>query len=171
MKNLKYSIKQQEGFTLLEMVIALVILGIITLATMGIISVNARTFNSVKNTTAANWDLRKTLHAIRQDVQQISPPNLIYENNGQFSSAKLNFTDRNGTAVSYERSSNIFRRKVGAQAWVELLTTMNKDPFSFLDINSNPTNNRNNVAFIEVSLQIPGDTQDITMDDKFYVRN
>jgi len=170
MKN-HYSAIEENGFTLLELVITIVIFGIISLFSLGVIAVNARTIVSVRGATTDNWDVRKAMQMLREDVQEIRPQNLFYNNNGNLPARRLKFTALDGTVITYRKQGDLFQRRAGSQPWVELLNTMTTNPFSYLDINSNSTNNRNDVVFIQVSIQAAGNVRTITLEDKFYVRN
>lgn len=161
----------QEGFTLIELVISIVILGILSLVTYGVIALNSRTFNSVKDNTLAYWDIRRAMQILRQDIQEIRPGNLIPEANGTFSTARLSFRSLDGNTITYRKDGQYLQRKVNQQNWLTLLSGVQQNPFGFFDVNSVNTNNKNNVVFIQVILEAEQNSKTVALEDKFYARN
>lgn len=167
----RLNIKDQRGFTLIELVTTIVILGILSLFSYGIIVLNARTFNDIKNNTVDNWDLRRAMQLLKNDVQKIRPENLIMPKGNNFSSAQLQFKSMEGNVIAYRKNADSFQRRVDKDAWITLLNGLKKPPFSYLNLHSTPTNNKNEVVFIQASFRIEKEGRVIKLDDKFYVRN
>jgi len=161
----------QQGLTLIELVISIVILGIISLVSYGVIALNARTFNSVRDNTLANWDVRRAMQILRHDIQEIRPQNLISEADGSLSGARLRFTSLDGNTITYRKDGEYLQRRVNLQDWLTLVSGIQQNPFQYLNISSNSTNNKNNVVFIKVTLESVQGSKTVTLEDKFYVRN
>jgi len=157
--------KNQKGFTLLELVVALSIMGIVAGVVIGVVAINARTANLVSSRTLARYDIRDAFQALRDDIQQISPGNIIYDG-GNLNSHRLEFNDMDGNNILYLYSSGSVTRNGTA-----ILSNVQQNPFSYLDQNLNITNVRENVLYIDVDLQVTYGNETVTLGDRFYVRN
>jgi len=156
----------QSGFTLLELIVSITVMGIVAGVVIGVVALHARTVNIVSSRTLARYDVRQTLRILRDDVQQISPENLIY-NGGDLTADQLEFTDLNANHIIYTRSNG----GVFARNGTTLLNNVQQDPFTYRDINLNATNLREDVRYIDVSFDVLYGSQNVTIEDRFYVRN
>jgi prepilin-type N-terminal cleavage/methylation domain-containing protein len=68
--------KKQDGFTLMEMVVAVAVVGILALVAYTVIYFNFDVINSVTNSTNSRWEIRDTLQKMRNDIQdmQVTQP-------------------------------------------------------------------------------------------------
>jgi len=156
----------------MELAVAIVVAGIVSLFAIGIISMNARVFHQVESNTISHWDLRKSMRLLRTDIKMIRPQqidaNLTLNSGGSL----LVFQDLNGNTITWQRSGgDHLQKKINGGSWLTLLSYMQQNPFRYLDQNLNVTTNMNNLAFIEVTLDTQRDGQTITLQDRFYVRN
>jgi len=156
----------------MELVVSIVVLGILSLVGYGIIVLNARTFNSIKDNTVSHWDIRRAMQILRQDIQEIRPDNIIPPIKGQLSASELQFKALDGKVIYWRlNSSDILQRKVDTQPWMTFLEKVQTAPFSYLDIKGRVTNNKSKVVFIKVDLNTLNANKNVTLSDKFYVRN
>ena len=74
--NKKYKIalvKKETGLTLVELIVAISVLGVLAVFSTGIIVTNTQTFNLVYTNTIQHWDVRKAMQILRHDLQMINP--------------------------------------------------------------------------------------------------
>ena len=75
--------KNQNGFTLMELIVAIAIVGILALVAYTVIYFNFGVVNSVMNSTNSRWDIREILSMMRNEIQNMqptSPGNSDHEN-------------------------------------------------------------------------------------------
>ncbi len=162
----------QSGFTLMEITVSLVILGVLSIVTYGVIALNANTFKTVENNTIKRWNARNVMQMLEHDIQMISPDDLTGMPGSNNPSNHLFFYNENGQLVQYlYASGNKLKRKVGSGSWSVILENVDTNPFRFLDGNSNATHTKANVRFVEVTLSQTIDSKNYTLRKKFYVRN
>lgn len=163
--------KRQQGFSLFEMVIAIAIIGVLSFVTYGVIALNANTYNMVHANTTLRWDMRKAMQLIQADVQMMDVSTIQSMNGAGKTSNQLRFSTMDGDNIRYQWQGTKLRRRVNGGAWLELTDALEKKPFRYLDVDLNPTNNQNNVAFVQVNLNRTVHGQNFTLTERFYVRN
>ncbi len=73
----RHRLEGTEGFTLMELVVVIVIMGILALVVTGITSFSARTFSRVFNSTQVRWELRNAMERLQRDFRRLSPDSLL----------------------------------------------------------------------------------------------
>lgn len=153
--------KKENGFTLMELVVAMIILGIIgTVATI-IIFNQTRTFNRVFNQTDAMYDTRKAIGIIRKDIQNLSVENITNMESGNFQ-----YTDNDGNTVKYEVSGNNLLKNDN-----NILNGLNENPFTFLNAEKNLTASSDSVRFFQVRLSVTRNEESVLVEELIYARN
>ena len=164
MENIKNSIKyirNQSGYTLMEVVLVIVIITILSVVVVDIIYLQAANFNQVFNRSILLMEWRKTLGQMRVDVQEIDPDNITTMN-----SNRLTFNDFDGQTIDYEYASNILNRNgVKVAQWVQ------SDPFQYLDDNQNVTTYSDSLTFIRVTLNFDRNGKTMQLSELLYIRN
>ena len=65
--------ENQKGFTLFEVIITMIVIGILSTVAIGIVSICAESVSLVSNSSRGQGDLRKVMNIIRSDFQKINP--------------------------------------------------------------------------------------------------
>ncbi len=164
--------REEAGFTLIELVVSIVILGILSLVGYGIIALNASTFNMVNTNTIQRWDVRKAMQELKHDCQMIDPNRLVAVGGGGNKTDLLTFVTLENNTIRYKRnSSGILQKKINSGSWRNLVEHLTTAPFRFLNTNMAPTSVISEITFIEVDLQRTVDSKTFTLTEQFYVRN
>ncbi len=164
--NWKHQIRDNAGFTLYEAVVVLAITGIVITLAYGIMGIQAQTMNRVYTETNLRWDARKAMAALRNDLQEIDPENIM-----NFKSHKLFFRTQAGVQIKYLANGGRLRRKEGPGPWSVYTTFLQNNPFTYYDSTLSTTNVKAEVCYINVRLNVQNDRIVVNMSDRFYVRN
>lgn len=163
---------KEAGFTLMELTISIVIMGILTLVGYGVIALNANTFNMVNSNTIQRWDVRKAMQQLKKDCQMIKPELLISVSGGGVKTDNLSFRTLSHSTIYYRRNaSGVLQKKVGSGSWRDLVDHLTVAPFRFLNSNLTPTGTKADIKFIEVDLNRVVDSDNFQLTEQFYVRN
>ncbi len=154
-------IKTENGFTLLEMIVSIIILGILGVIAVSIIANQTESFNQVVNQTVGLTDSRKVVRMLRSDIQNLTVANIITKNGDQFE-----FTDNDGTNISYQKTGSEFTRNENL-----ILTGLDQSPFTYLNIDQQTTSTTDSIKFIGVSLSIVINNESVVMEEIIYARN
>ena len=181
MKNnrISFQLNDEKGFSLFELVIAIALLGVFALFSTGIIAINSETFNLINMNTTQKWDVRKAMQILKHDIQMIDPQALDNWGQGQQSGYgyrhgwhdKLYFITIDGIRMRYRYTSGSLQRRVGNGSWTEIIDNLNYYPFSYQDVSSTITTNKDVVAFIVVDFDRTLNGNTYSLMEKFYVRN
>jgi len=159
----------QSGFTLIELVVSIVILGILSVLTYGIVAMNARTFKTVSDNTTAQWELRQTMSRIKRDLQMLEPALIL--GTGKLSSQALSFKTVDGHTMRFRRKGSQFERRWDTGGWQVLLKNLRQDPFVYLDKDLNSTTDKQKLNYINIRLAVLLNGKTVTLNEKVYVRN
>jgi len=85
----------EKGFSLVEMIVVLIIIGLISSIAYGVILLNAGTFKTLSTEISKRWELRNALRIMRQDFSQIDPANIISFSKSKKGQKKIFFKDIN----------------------------------------------------------------------------
>ena len=163
---------REAGFTLMELIVSIVIMGILTLVGYGVIALNANTFNMVNTNTIQRWDIRKAMQQLKKDCQMIKPELLVTVSAGGHKTDILTFQTLDHNTVYYRRNaSGVLQKKINAGTWKNLVENLTVAPFRFLDSNLSPTATKAHIKFIEVDLSRTVDSRNFRLTEQFYVRN
>ncbi len=165
----KNTANAEYGFTLIELVVSMVILGILSVLTYGIVAMNAQTFKIVGDNTTAQWDLRQTLSRIKRDLQMMEPHRII--GTGKLSSKTLAFKTTDGHTLRFRRKANLFERRWDTEGWQVLLKNLQQDPFIYLDKDLNKTTDKKKLDYIHIRLAVLLNGKTVTLNEKVYIRN
>ncbi|MCP4411102.1 MAG: prepilin-type N-terminal cleavage/methylation domain-containing protein, partial [Gammaproteobacteria bacterium] len=127
---MKYNqLKSENGFTLLELVISVVLIGIIGTIIISVVANQTVSFNRVLNHTVGLTDSRKAIQMVRKDIQNLTVANII-----TMTSDELGFIDNNGANVTYLKTGSNFTRNDNT-----ILNGLDQSPFKYLNIDQQVT--------------------------------
>ncbi len=189
MQGLRFKIsplKNQGGFSLIELIAVIIILGLVMGIAYGVILLNARTFSYLSDTIVTRWDMRKAMDVLRSDLQEL---NAIRIYSPLQSGSKLYFTTVDGQRVLYVYANKKLMRSSSGGGhgghghhygwgmhhfggWDILLENLLKEPFQFLDRDMHTTTDVHKLAYIKVRFAVQNEGQNpITLENTFYLRN
>ncbi len=157
----------ERGFSLIEMIVVLIIIGTISAIAYGVILVNAKTFGVVSDEIANRWDLREAMNILRKDFTILDSQNIVSLASG----SKLFFKDIDGNKIRYIYDGNKLRRQKNSGTWEVLLKNVKAAPFIYLDEDMNATANKDKLAYIKIRLTVNKSGKQRTAEDLFFVRN
>ena len=137
--------RRVSGFTLIEMVFVIVIMGIMSVVIGDILFQGYQTLNTSKNISEASWQGFIALERMANDIHTIrSAGNISTVTSSQFA-----FVDVNGTTVTYQLSgTSLLRNSQILASGVQSLS------FSYLNANGSTTATASQVRYITVSLTL-----------------
>ncbi|KAA3617280.1 MAG: type II secretion system protein [Calditrichaeota bacterium] len=153
--------KNENGATLMEVTVGMIIFGIIGSIVVAVIANQTESFNQVLNQEVGRSDVRKAIRTMRRDIQNLSISNIATMTSGQFV-----FMDNDGNNVSYIKSGYNLSRNDNV-----ILTGLAEDPFSYLNIDKTTTGVQDSVKFIGVTLNIVRNSQSVKVEEVIYARN
>ena len=159
-------IQAQEGFTLLEMVMVILILGIIIAMSSALLSQGLSGFSEGEDIINANWQGQIAMERMTRDILAIrSPVSITTITAGNFA-----FTDIDNNTISYSLSgTNLTLTQNGSS--VTLAQGVQSLTFSYFDENGLSTATASLVHMIRVSLNITQNGAAYTLTTAIYPRN
>lgn len=152
----------EEGFTLIELITVLVIIGILGAVVVSVVVLQADTIRRVYNNTQARSELRHALRTLRSDIQKISPDSLISSG-----PAQLSYIDIDGNRIDYAVSGNRLTRNESTV----LNHLSNASVFNFLDRFQNEVSTGDTLCYVQLNLQINLNGETETIQEVLHVRN
>jgi prepilin-type N-terminal cleavage/methylation domain-containing protein len=150
----RFSIQRQPGFSLVELIVVIVVLGII--ASMGAIVVRDGMLGYLRGReiTSADWQGRLALERITRDLRDIAAPN--YSNisacgGSSFTYSDINFSQISYTLISDTQGTNTLLRNGTQQPLADGVSYLN---FSCFTSNVQPTATLSAVYYISVSMVV-----------------
>ncbi len=116
--------RRADGFTLMELIVVIVIMGILALVVTGITSLSARTFSRIFNSTQVRWELRTAMEQLQHDFQRLSPDSLL-----RIEPSRVTFYDIDHQYIDIQLARGELRRN-GA---VILSHVVNSDVFTYFN--------------------------------------
>jgi len=92
--------KQMQGFTLVELLITITILGVLSVLMLPVIQTGFNGYFTARNITEANWQAEMALERMTRDIRDIPSPSSISVAN----SNQLTFVGATNNSVSYTLS-------------------------------------------------------------------
>lgn len=157
-----------DGFTLIEIVVTIVIVGIVGGIAAMIIAQGVRSYSDEQGRSGVRYQARFAVERMVREVRLIrSCADITGPANP---SATLSFTDINGTAVAFSVAAGNLNR--GADRLATGVTTA--QPFRFLDKSGNPTTtcvSPNDIWFIEINLTAAQGAEAYSLRTRVHPRN
>lgn len=154
--------RNQDGFTLMEMIVSLTIMGFITIVVVGMIGLSAKINQEVYWGSVARSELNVAMERLRIDIQQLSPDSVLHS-----VADRLTFYDMDKNYVNYHMVANdLFRNDK------LILKNMDGAPFKYYDAAlTEVTLPGQVIAVIEVTLKINRGGRTYQQQERYYARN
>jgi len=149
--------KKQDGFTLIEIIIVIIITSILVASSSNLLAEGFRSFITTRELLVENKQTMLTLETLVRDLQNIRSPRDISSAN----SSQITFNDTTGNTITYTQSGNILSRtevnetQNDTQTVAENLTfSLEYDASNGTNITDTDTNSANipNIRYITVNL-------------------
>jgi len=139
-------IKKQNGFSLIELVIAIVITGIFASVIIGIVGQHSQSFAKIFNQSVIMSEGRKAMNRLRIDLQNLSPDS--------------------GNTITYNYSQDKLSRNDKVIA-----NFLQSATFTYLDKSKNETDDSQNLCYIKVNLIFKRNQETFKIEELIYARN
>ncbi len=161
MKKIVTKSSRENGFTLIEVIISVVLVGIVTSLALGILHTQAQTYSQIYNRSMLTFEARNALRLMRSEIRSMNPESITALDANQ-----LEFTDVENNAVSYKFQNGELTRNNQV-----ILKNLTKAPFTFLDKDQNVTDQKSDIRFVRIKLFLAAGNETAQMEELIYVRN
>jgi prepilin-type N-terminal cleavage/methylation domain-containing protein len=154
--------KKQNGFTLIELAMVIVIIGIIAAMASSMISQGFEAYFTGKNVMDADWQGRLALERMARDIREIRSAGDI----STMTASQLTFVDLSGNTITYQLSgTNLMRNSQILANGIQSMT------LSYFDANGSTTASASAVRYISISLNVTQNNTNITVATAVYARD
>ncbi len=154
--------RDQSGFTLMELIISMIIMGIVLSFSVGIIALNGEAVKRIYTQSSGSSEIRNALRQMRADIQKMSADSILHA-----LPDRLAFYDIDGNYINYHIINDKLLRNNQT-----MLDNLNQTPFVYRDADFQPISSPvNAIQFVEVTLTFSKNEQTFRYTDVFYVRN
>jgi prepilin-type N-terminal cleavage/methylation domain-containing protein len=154
--------KKKFGFTLIELVVVMVLIGIIAIVVSKILFQGFNAYLTTQNVTDADWQGRLALERMRLDIMGIRSPSDI----STASANQLVFTDSNGNSITYTLSGSTLTRSGDI-----LADGINSLQLTYLDKNGSVTATTSAIRYITIQLNVTKSNTNFNVSTSVYPRN
>ena len=159
-------LKEETGFTIMELTVSIIIMGVLASVTMGIIYFNAHSMNVVSNNTLARIELRSAMNRLRRDIQKMDSGSIV-----QADASHLYFIDIDGNLLRYRYNNGQLDRSDDGTTWTALLNNLTATPFVYRDTDLAVTVVLSEIRFVDVALNFHYEGENYIAGNRLYVRN
>lgn len=152
----------QNGFTLVELIIVIVILGILVVVTEPLLQSGFDAYFTQRNITEANWQESLALSRMKRDIRGM--PTLA--NITMATSSELAFTDSENESVDYTLSGTNLLRNTDV-----LASGVNSISFAYYNRYGATTTTLSDIRYINITLNVTKNNVDYTTFTTIFVRN
>lgn len=152
---------KENGFTLIETIIVITILGFVSLVLISLLTKQTQTFKNVFNRSDLLDGGKRAIEYLRKDLHSASADSIKTMNSNE-----LNFTNSDGSPVQYIISSgNLLRNNAVISG------SLINNPFSYLDSSLNVTNTSSNLKFVKLNMKFQNLNNYLQIDELIFLRN
>ena len=153
--------KVERGYTLFEVIIVIIILGIVSVLAINLMSRQTEVFTRVFNNAKLLSDAKRALEYIRRDLHGTSADSI-----SSMTSSNLAFQKSDGSSINYVMNAATLQRN-----GLALAENLASNPFSYLDENQNLTASTSNLVFVKVNLHLGNSGESIQLEEIIFLRN
>lgn len=157
-----HTISKQKGFTLIELIMVIVLLGIIAIVSSRVLIQGLNAFITGQNVVEANWQGQLALERMTRDIRALRSPSDI----STATASQLVFTDTTGTTITYALSGTTLTRNGQA-----LANGIAGFTLSYFDRNGGGSPATANIRYITIDLNITEDNANYSVTTSVYPRN
>jgi len=157
-----FAFKKTRGFTLIEMVLVIILLGIIGAIASKITMQGLNGYLNSEYITNANWQGRIALARITRDLHSIRSSNDITT----ATSSQLSFTTSSGTAITYQLTGSSLMR--GSQIMADGVQSLT---FNYFNSTGTTTSTLSAIHYIQINLNITQNNANYTLTMAVFLPN
>ncbi len=158
-----------EGFTLMELVVVMVVVGILSVTITPFIKVNIKSYIEVRDGKNTLQAARIALNRMVEEIKRIPSPNSLIWGY----SSSIRFTLPDGTRVTYRFEDNTITRERGFfSSHVVLIKGVRAFNLTyFMDDGSSSSTASSNIRRIKIEMNVGTDQQNFTLSKEVTPRN
>lgn len=153
---------KQNGFTLIELVITIILMSIVSVISMQMLSQGLTAYLTAQNVVTADQQARLALERMVRDLRSIGSSNAITT----ATSAQFTFTDLSGTSFNYALSGT--NLMVNNQILANGITSLT---LSYYDSSGNTTSTLSAIRYITISINVTQSNANFTVSTSIYPMN
>lgn len=154
--------KKYSGFTLIELVIVIVILGIIAVASSQMLNTGLNAYITGKNIIDAGQQARLGIERMVRDIHAVRSSSDI----SSATASQFAFTDTSGNSITYSLSGSSLMRN--SQVLADGISNL---ALTYFDLNGASTSTPANIRYITISLTITQGNTNFSVATSVYPRN
>ncbi len=154
--------RQQQGFTLIEFVIVIILLGVIAIGINTIYTQSLLGMLAGQNTSDALWQGRLGMERMIKEIRATRSAGDI----STFTSGEYSFTDISGNSIDYKLSGGGLVRNA-----VPLADGISSLAFTYYDKSGNTTATAANIEYIKISMHVTQNNTNFTLTSGVYLRD
>ena len=158
--------RKQHGFTFIEMIIVMVIMGIILSMIVPVLTQGLNDFNTGENIFNANWQGRIAMERMSRDVLSVRSAADI----STMTSTNFSFTDTGNNTISYALSGTTLTLTLNGNTAI-LADGVQTLTFNYFDATGAATSSSATVHLIQVSINVIQNSVNYTLTTSIYPRN
>jgi len=154
--------QNENGFTLIELVMVIILSGIMVAVSMRMLAVGFSAYLKGSNAVSAEQQAHLALERMARDIRAVRSPADI----STATASQLTFTDFTGNSIAYSLSSTNLTR--GSQILAGGISSLT---FSYYDLNGNTTATLTAIRYIGISLNVTQGGSNFTISTAVYPEN
>jgi prepilin-type N-terminal cleavage/methylation domain-containing protein len=161
MANNNKNCETEKGYTIFEVIIVVMILGVVSVLAMNLMGRQTEVFTRVFNNSYLLSDGRKVLEYIRRDLHGASADSI-----SSMTASNLTIVKSDGSVINYVMNAATLQRN-----GVVMAENVLSNPFSYLDANQNLTASTANLVFVRVTLNLGNLGESVQLEEIIFLRN
>lgn len=159
-------LRLQRGFSLIEMVIVIIILGIIVGMSSQLLMQGLYSFPTGADLIDANWQGQLAIERMSRDILQVRSASDI----SSMTSSNFGFTDLDANTISYSLSGTdlILTQNGSSQTLAQNIQSLT---FSYFDHNGASTVSTTSVSYVKMSMTVTTSNVTYSLTTMIYPRN